>query len=91
MEAHKALKAKMTIHQNKTDIKKFTHDEKDLMIEQLADMVANHVEFQGMDAEFYLPDPQDPSCLCYIFQEDSEFTPTWVVNYFCSHGMTAPP
>ena len=52
------------------------------MLEQLADMVADHLEFHGMDSKFDLPDPQDLMRLCYIFQEDSEFTPTWVVNYF---------
>ena len=77
MEVHKALKAKMTIHQNEMDVKKFTQDKKELTLEQLADMVADHVEFHGMDSKFYLPDPQDPMHLCYIFQEDSKF---------CQHG-----
>ena len=59
-EAHKALKSKTQIQQHKTEIKKFTQDKKELTIEQLSEMVTDNMEFQGMDAEFSLPDPQEP-------------------------------
>ena len=35
-----------------------------------------------MDSEFYLPDPQDPSRLCYILRDNAEFTPATVVKHF---------
>ena len=35
-----------------------------------------------MDSEFFLPDPQDPSHLCYILRDNAEFTPATVVKHF---------
>ena len=90
-EAHKALKQKTTIVDSESDARKFTRDEKSLTIEQFAEMVADHMEFHGMDSEFYLPDPQDPTRLVDILQEDSEFTPTWVVNHFRTGMAMTPP
>ena len=52
-----------------------------MTVEELAEYVIDHMEFCGMDSQFYLPDPLDPSCLCYILLEDSEFTPTSVVQH----------
>ena len=91
-EAHKALKQKTTfVDGNESEPRKFTRDEKSLTIEQLAEMVADHMEFHGMDSEFYLPDPQDPTRLVDILQEDSEFTPAFVVNHFrTGMGATSP-
>ena len=73
---------------SENDARKFTRDEKSLTIKQFAEMVADHMEFHGMDSEFYLPDPQDPTRLVDILQEDSEFTPAFVVNHF-RNGMGA--
>ena len=39
--------------------KQFTHDEKEMTAEDLAEIVIDHMEFHGLDSEFYLPDPQD--------------------------------
>ena len=64
-EAHKQLKSKTTILlSNDLDTmtsKKFSHDEKSIMGEEFAEAVINFVKFHGMDAEFYLLDPQDPT------------------------------
>ena len=56
------------------EIKKFTHDEKELTIKQLAELVHN-IKFHGMDAEFYIHDLQEPTQLVNVLQEDAEFTP----------------
>ena len=34
-----------------------------------------------MDSEFYLPDPQHPSHLCYILRDNAEFTRATVVKH----------
>ena len=69
-EAHRQLQSKTTIPLSNdldtTTSKKFSHDEKLSMVEEFAKAVIDFVEFHGMDAEFYLPDPQDPTQLCYI-------------------------
>ena len=60
MEAHKQLKTKMTIQTRASDSdtkKLFSRDEKAITIEELAELVLDHVEFCSMDLEFYLPDP----------------------------------
>ena len=85
MEAHKQLKTKTTIQTTTSDLdtkKLFSRDEKAITIEELAELVLDHVEFCGMDLEFYLPDPQDPSHLCYILRDNAEFTPATVVKHF---------
>ena len=69
IEAHKLLKTKMTIQTTTSDLdtkKLFSRDEKGITVEELAELVLDNVEFCGMDSDFYLPGPQDPSCLCYI-------------------------
>ena len=84
-EAHKQLKTKTTIQTttSDTDTKKlFSRDEKAITVEELAKLVLDHVEFCRMDSEFYLPDPQDPSHLCYILRDNAEFTPATVVKHF---------
>ena len=81
-EAHKALKNKTTIINSDSDTRKFTRDEKELTLEQFAELVSEHMEFHGMDAEFYLPDPQNPTQLVNILHEDSEFSPAYVVTHF---------
>ena len=64
MEVHKALKVKMQIYQNEMNSKKFTHDEKELTLEQQAEMVTDHIKFHGMDLESYLLIPKmNPSCV----------------------------
>ena len=45
-----------------------------MSVEELAKLVIDFMEFHGMDSEFYLPDPCDPNELCYIFQEDLEYS-----------------
>ena len=42
------------------------HGEKEMTVEDLAEMVIDPMEFHGLESEFYLPDPQDSTCLCYI-------------------------
>ena len=63
-------------------IKLFSHDEKQITAEELSELIINHMEFHGMDMEFYLPDPQDASKVCNILQEDSKYLPMWVIQYF---------
>ena len=62
-EANKQLKSKTTILlSNDSDTmtsKKFSCDEKFIMVEEFAKVVINFVDFHGTDAEFYLLDPQD--------------------------------
>ena len=74
-----------------TEIKKFPHDKKELTIKELAEMVADHMEFHRMDMEFYLPDLQDPTCLVNILQEDMEFPHIRVVNHFKRALAASPP
>ena len=84
-EAHKQLKTKTTIQTTTLDSdtkKLFSRDEKATTIEELAELILDHVEFCRMDSEFYLPDPQDPSRLCYILRDNTEFTPATVVKHF---------
>ena len=62
MEAHKQLKTKTCIPTSTNDskgTKHFTRDEKTMMVEELAELVIHHMEFCGMDSEFYLPDPHN--------------------------------
>ena len=85
MEAHKQLKTKTTMQTTTSDsytMKLFSRDEKATTVEELAELVFDHVEFGRMDSEFYLPDPQDPSHLCYILRDNTEFTPATVVKHF---------
>ena len=58
-EAHKQLKAKTMIPltNDAMTTKKFSHDEKEMIMEELAEVVINFLEFHGMDSEFYLPNP----------------------------------
>ena len=67
-EAHKQLKTKNVIitFSDSEDPKNFSQDEKDMTAEELAKFVINHMEFIGMDLEFWLPDPQNPTKLCNI-------------------------
>ena len=84
-EAHKQLKTKTTIQTTTSDSdtkKLFSRDEKAITVEELAELILDHAEFCGMDSEFYLPDPQDPSHLCYILRDNAEFTPATVVKHF---------
>ena len=78
--------AKISItHHGETDPKQFTKDEKDLSLDDLIDKFDKHLKFQGMDTEFYLPDPQDTStlpCLCNLLHEDIEFQPKTIVAHF---------
>ena len=43
---------------------KFLGDKKEVTVEELLEIIIDFLEFQGMDTEFYLPDPQDPTMLC---------------------------
>ena len=84
-EAHKQLKTKTTIQTTTSDSdtkKLFSRDEKAITVEELAELVLDHDEFCGMDSEFYLPDPQDPSRLCYILRDNAELTAATVVKHF---------
>ena len=84
-EAHRQLKTKTIIPINDLEsTKKFLRDEKEMTVKELLEIVINFLEFHGMDMEFYLPDPQYPTKLCFILQEDSEYSPSWVVKYFKS-------
>ena len=49
----KTLKNKTSIHRHETEIKKFSHDEKELNIEQLVEMLADHMEFHRMDMDLF--------------------------------------
>ena len=62
----------------------FTGDERMMMVEELSELVIDHMEFCGMDLEFYLPDPHDPLHLCFILCEDHEYIPASMVKHFCS-------
>ena len=57
-DAHKQLKTKtmITLTGNSESIQKFSCDEKNLTVEEFAEHTMNHLEFHGMDSEFYLPD-----------------------------------
>ena len=70
-EAHKQLKTKTMIPltNNATTTKKFSCDEKEMMVEELAEVVINFLEFHGMDSKFYLPDPPDASKLVSSFMK----------------------
>ena len=84
-EAHKQLKAKTTIplsNDSDSSTKKFSHDEKTMTVEEFAESDIDFMEFHRMASEFYLPDPQDSTQLCYILTEDSEYSLSWVVKYF---------
>ena len=59
----------------------FSHDEKQITAEELSELIINHMEFHGMDMEFYLLDPQDASKVCNILQEDSKYLPMWVIQF----------
>ena len=48
---------------------------------KFAEHVIDHLEFHGMDSEFYRPDPQDLSNVCFILQTEAEYSPSWVVKY----------
>ena len=37
--------------------------------------------------EFYLPDPQDPTKLCFILWEDLEYSPSWVSSIIKSNML----
>ena len=52
-----------------------------MTVEELSEIIINVFEFCGMDTDFYLPDPQDPSKHCFILWEDSEYSLSWVVKY----------
>ena len=67
-EAHKQLKTKTMIPLTNDSMttKKFSHDEKEIMVEELAEVVVDFVEFHGMHSEIYLPDPQNASKLCFM-------------------------
>ena len=89
-EAHKQLKTRTMIPLTNDSMttKKLSCDGKEMMVEELAEVVIDFLEFHGMDSEFYLPDPQDASKLCFILWEDAEDSPSWVVKYFRSHIMS---
>ena len=57
-DAHKQLKTKtmITLTGNSESIQKFSCDEKNHTVEEFAEHTMNHLEFHGMDSEFYLPD-----------------------------------
>ena len=60
MEAHKQLKmrTKTTSNTDDTDaVKKFSRDEKNMTVEELAGLVIDHMELCGMDSEFYFQIP----------------------------------
>ena len=54
-------------------------------------MISDHMEFHGMDAEFYLADLQEPTWLDNLLLEDVEFTPIRVVNHFKQALAASPP
>ena len=60
----------------------FLRDEKEMTVKELLESIINFLEFHGMEVEFYLPDPQDPTKLCFILWEDLEYSLSWVVKYF---------
>ena len=79
------MSAKIFIDQHEMETKWFTKTKKDLSLDDLIDKLDEHIKFHGMDAEFYLPDPQDCSTmpqLCYLLHEDIEFQPKTVVAHF---------
>ena len=57
-EAHKQLKTKTTIPLTNDSMttKKFSHDEKEMTVEELAAVVIHFLEFHGIYSEFYLSD-----------------------------------
>ena len=72
----------ITLTGDSESIQKFSGDEKNLTVEEFAEHIVNHLEFHGMDSEFYLLDPHDASKVCFILQEDAEYSPSWVLKYF---------
>ena len=84
MEAHKQISAKIFINQHEMEMKWFTKNEKDLSLDDLIDKLDDHLKFHGMNAEFYLPDPQDGCTmpqLCYLLHE---FQPKTIIAHFCT-------
>ena len=72
MEARKQLKMKTKIRSNTDDtdtVKKFSRDEKNMTVEEITELAIDHMEFCGIDSDFYLPDHDDPSHLCYILRK----------------------
>ena len=70
-------------------LKWFTKNEKELSLNDLIDKFSEHIKFHGMDAESYVPDPQDALTmphLCYLLHEDIEFQPKPVVAHFCANA-----
>ena len=82
-EAHKQRVAKISINCHCET--RFTKDEEDLSLDDLINKLDEHLNSHGMDAKFYLPDPQDASttpCLCNLLHEDIEFQPKIIVAHF---------
>ena len=83
LEAPKQLKTKTVLPINDLEsTKKFSRDEKEMTVKELSEIIIDFLEFHRMDTEFYLLDPQDPTKLCFILQEDLEYSLSWVVKYF---------
>ena len=53
-----------------------------MTVEELAKLVIDHMEFHKINVGSWLPDPQNPTKLCNILQQDLEYVPFWVVNHF---------
>ena len=53
-------------------------------------MVADHMEFHGMDVEFYLPDLQELTWMVSILQDNTEFTPIRGVKHFKMSPCSLP-
>ena len=68
--------------------KQFIRDEKMMTVEELSELVIDHMEFCGMDSEFYLPDPHDATCLCFILHDDHKYIPASVVKHFHSGSIS---
>ena len=62
--------------------KKFMHDENEIPVKELKELIINHMEFHGRDSEFHLPDPQDNSQIYFTPRDDARYSPMWFVNYF---------
>ena len=54
-----------------------------MTVEELAELVIDHMEFHGMDTELWLLDLQSTTKLCNSLQEDSKYAPIRVINHFC--------
>ena len=66
--------------------KQLTKNKKKLSLNDPIDKFDEHIKFHGMDAELYLPDPQDAltmPCLCYLLHEDIKFQPKMVCSFSC--------